>query len=119
MPPSSPGFPPSSPPPPLELKVLQTFTLDVPIESFDAVAFRDSLATTAGVAESAVALTYRSASVIVDATIVTSDPAEQAQVASNLDSLAAIATSNATAASDLLGVSVLSIAAPQPVTITM
>ena len=109
----APPPPPPYPPPPtstIELHAIeQTFVIAGSVHTFNASAFRQSLASSLRVTESTISLNVSAASVRVDTTITTTSASVQAAVESMMGTFA----SDVTFASAYLGVTVQSATAPQ------
>jgi len=113
-PPSAPPLPPLSPNEVTVTTVVQRYTIDATVDTFNTTAFTTRLAIVAGVPESSISLLVVSASVLVTATITTANAAQTQGVT---NALALVAAATPAEASALLGVTMVSVEAPT-VTVT-
>jgi hypothetical protein len=88
--------------------VATTFTVDSTMETFSEDAFKDRLASSFNMPTAAITLTVAAGSVVVQATMVTTDTAHASRVTSVVDSFAATPAT----ASALLGVTVTTVVPP-------
>jgi len=113
---TSPPSPPLQPGEALMFTVTTALTLDGTVETFDTDAFRTRFAAASEVEASAVSISTSSGSIVVTATVTTPDASSAASVAQRISAVVA----DPAAASDSLGVVVVSIAqAPVVASVTL